>query len=91
MSKPLGESHSNRKIVKVAAWMATTPTSIQEAVSNGSRNAVGEMIPVLFATIIAIPVSMKGTLKSTYVTEKLCQIMTSKGFHLVKVGYVLHN
>lgn len=66
MSKPLGESHSNRKIVNVAAWMATTPTNIQEAVSKGSRNAVGDIIPVRLATIMAMPVSIKGTLKSTY-------------------------
>lgn len=65
MLKPLGESHSNRKMVKVAAWMATTPTSIQEAVSKGSRNAVGDMIPVRLATIMAMPVSINGTLKST--------------------------
>lgn len=34
-------------------------------VSNGSKNAVGEMIPVRFFTTIAMPVSMKGSLKST--------------------------
>lgn len=66
MSKPLGESHSKKKMVKVAAWMATTPTNIQEAVSKGSRKAVGDMMPVRLATIMAIPVSMKGTLKSTW-------------------------
>lgn len=66
MLKPLGESHSNKKIVKVAAWIATTPTSIQEAVSKGSKNAVGEIIPVRFATRTAIPVSINGTLKSTW-------------------------
>lgn len=49
----------------MAAWIATAPTSIHEAVSNGSRNAVGDMMPVRFATTIATPVSMKGTLKST--------------------------
>lgn len=65
MLYPLGDSHSNRNMVKVAAWIATTPTNIQDAVSNGSKKAVGDMIPVLFATTIAIPVSMNGTLKST--------------------------
>lgn len=45
--------------------MATTPTNIQDAVSKGSKKAVGEMIPVRLTTTIAIPVSMKGTLKST--------------------------
>ena len=39
-------------------------TNIHEEKSNGSRNAVGEMIPVLFDTRIVIPVSKKGTLKS---------------------------
>lgn len=52
-------------MVNVAAWIATTPTSIQEAVSKGSRKAVGDIIPVLLATTIAIPVSIKGTVKST--------------------------
>lgn len=65
MSKPLGESHSKRNIMKVAAWMATTPTNIQEAVSKGSRKAVGDIIPVRLATMMAMPVSMNGTLKST--------------------------
>lgn len=36
MLKPLGLSHSNRNMVNVAACMATTPTSIQDAVSKGS-------------------------------------------------------
>ena len=35
--KPDGDSHSKRKIMKVAECMATKPTSIQEAVSNGSE------------------------------------------------------
>lgn len=70
MLKPLGDNHSNRKMVKVAAWMATKPTSIQEAASKGSRKAVGDMIPVRFATTMAIPVSIKGTLKSTWKTTK---------------------
>ena len=39
--------------MNVAAWIATIPTNIQEAVSKGSKNAVGEIIPVLLATIIA--------------------------------------
>lgn len=34
-------------------------------VSNGSKNAVGEMIPVRLFTTIAMPVSMNGSLKST--------------------------
>lgn len=38
MSKPDGESHSKKKIIKVAECMATKPTSIQEAVSKGSEN-----------------------------------------------------
>lgn len=49
----------------MAACIATAPTNIQEAVSNGSRKAVGDMMPVRFATTIATPVSIKGTLKST--------------------------
>lgn len=65
MLKPLGDSHSKRKIIKVATWIATRPTNIHDALSNGSKNAVGEIIPVRFATTMAIPVSMKGTLKST--------------------------
>lgn len=65
MSNPLGDNHSNRNIVKVAACIATAPTNIHDAVSNGSKNAVGDIIPVRLATIIAIPVSMYGTLKST--------------------------
>lgn len=34
-------------------------------VSNGSKNAVGEIIPVRLLTTIAMPVSMNGSLKST--------------------------
>lgn len=34
-------------------------------VSNGSKNAVGEMIPVRLLTTIAMPVSINGSLKST--------------------------
>lgn len=34
-------------------------------VSNGSKNAVGEIIPVRLFTTIAIPVSINGSLKST--------------------------
>lgn len=64
MLNPLGDNHSNKKIVNVEACMATTPTSIHEAASKGSKKAVGDMMPVLFATTIAMPVSMKGTLKS---------------------------
>lgn len=36
ISKPEGDSHSNKNIINVAACIATKPTSIQEAVSNGS-------------------------------------------------------
>lgn len=61
--------------MNVAAWIATAPTSIHDAVSNGSRNAVGEMIPVRFATTIATPVSMNGTLKST--TASLSELIIS--------------
>lgn len=60
---------------KVAAWMATAPTSIHEAVSKGSRKAVGDMMPVRLATTMATPVSMKGTLKST--TASLSELMIS--------------
>ena len=40
MSNPDGLSHSKKNIVNVAAWIATTPTSIQDAVSKGSANNV---------------------------------------------------
>lgn len=39
------------------------------------RNAVGEIIPVLLATIMAIPVSKKGTVKST--TASLSEFIIS--------------
>lgn len=45
--------------------MATAPTSIHDAVSKGSKNAVGDIMPVRLATTMAVPVSIKGTLKST--------------------------
>lgn len=64
-SNPLGDNHSKKNMENVAAWMATAPTSIQDAVSKGSKKAVGEIIPVRFATTMATPVSIKGTLKST--------------------------
>lgn len=38
MLKPDGDNHSNRSIIIVAACMATIPTNIQDAVSNGSGN-----------------------------------------------------
>ena len=50
MLYPDGESHSKKKMVPAANWMATRATSIQLAVSNGSRKAVGEIMPVRFAT-----------------------------------------
>ena len=48
---------------------ATITTSIQEEKSNGSRKAVGEMMPVLLDTRIVMPVSRKGTEKS--ITDSL--------------------
>lgn len=36
MLNPEGLSHSNIKMVNVAAWIATTPTNIHDAVSKGS-------------------------------------------------------
>ncbi len=50
MSYPDGDSHSKRKMHPAATCMATSATSIHEAVSNGSRKAVGEMMPVRLAT-----------------------------------------
>ncbi len=44
--------------------IATNATSIQDAVSKGSRNAVGDMMPVLFATRMVMPVSRYGTEKA---------------------------
>lgn len=38
MSKPEGDAHSKSSIIIVAACMATMPTIIHEAVSNGSEN-----------------------------------------------------
>ena len=69
MLYPLGLIHSNRKIDPAAAWTATITTSIQEEKSNGSRKAVGEMMPVLLDTRIVMPVSRKGTEKS--ITDSL--------------------
>lgn len=40
-------------------------SKILTEVSNGSKNAVGEIIPVRLLTTIAMPVSMNGSLKST--------------------------
>lgn len=40
MSKPEGDAHSKSSIITVAACMATMPTNIHEAVSNGSKNRV---------------------------------------------------
>jgi len=40
MSNPEGDAHSKSSIIIVAACMATMPTSIHEAVSNGSENAL---------------------------------------------------
>lgn len=40
MSKPDGLIHSKANIENVAACIATTPTIIHDAVSNGSRSKV---------------------------------------------------
>lgn len=40
MSKPEGDAHSKSRIIIVAACMATMPTSIHEAVSNGSESCI---------------------------------------------------
>ena len=37
MLYPPGLSHSNRKMVMAATWIATNATNIQDAVSNGSE------------------------------------------------------
>lgn len=87
--KPLGESHSKKNMVNVAAWIATTPTNIQDAVSKGSKNAVGDIIPVRFATTIAIPVSIKGTLKSTWNKDKL-ELFVIKSFIKVQFYWMEH-
>ena len=52
-----------------AAWTATITTNIHEEKSNGSKKAVGEMIPVLLDTRIVMPVSRNGTVKS--ITDSL--------------------
>jgi hypothetical protein len=38
-------------MVPAASWMATKATSIQLAVSKGSKKAVGDMMPVRLATL----------------------------------------
>lgn len=40
MSNPEGDAHSKSSIIIVAACIATMPTSIHEAVSNGSENTL---------------------------------------------------
>ena len=52
---PAGLSHSNRNIIRADSWTATKAVINQLAMLNGSRKAVGEMIPVLFATTMAVP------------------------------------
>ena len=56
---PAGLSHSNRNIIRADSWTATKAVINQLAMLNGSRKAVGEMIPVLFATTMAVPDSEK--------------------------------
>ena len=68
-------------------------TSIQLAVSKGSRNAVGEMIPVRLATSIVIPVSRKGTEKSiTFSLPELIfsEVMTRSFFVAGTFTFSLH-
>ena len=55
MLYPDGDAHSKRNIANAEAWIATIVISNHEAMSNGSKKAVGDMIPKRFATIIAIP------------------------------------
>ena len=52
---PAGLSHSNRNIIRADSWTATKAVINQLAMLNGSRKAVGEIIPVLFATTMAVP------------------------------------
>ena len=59
MLYPAGLIHSKRNIIRAESWTATKAVMSQEAMLNGSRNAVGEMIPVRFATTIAVPDSCK--------------------------------
>lgn len=66
MSYPDGLIHSKTNIANAEAWMLTSKIIIHEIVSNGSKKAFGDIIPVFLATTIVIPVSRKGTVKSTY-------------------------
>ena len=59
MLYPAGLSHSKRNIIRAESWTATKAVMSQDAMLNGSKNAVGEMIPVRFATTIAVPDSCK--------------------------------
>jgi len=45
------------------------------SINYSPKNAVGDIMPVLLATRIAIPVSMKGTVKST--TASLSELIIS--------------
>ena len=59
MLYPAGLSHSKRNIIRADSWTATKAVMSQDAMLNGSKKAVGEMIPVRFATTIAVPDSCK--------------------------------
>ena len=49
---PAGDNHSNKNIHPAAKWTATKATMAQLVGEKGSKNAVGEMIPVFLATEI---------------------------------------
>ena len=55
MLYPAGLSHSNRNIIRADSWTATKAVMSQLAMLKGSRKAVGEIIPVLLATTMAVP------------------------------------
>ena len=59
MLYPAGLIHSKRKIIRAESWTATKAVMSQDAMLNGSKNAVGEIMPVRFATTMAVPDSWK--------------------------------
>ena len=59
MLYPAGLIHSKRNIIRAESWTATKAVMSQDAILNGSKKAVGEIMPVRFATTIAVPDSWK--------------------------------
>ena len=65
--------------MRAESWTATKAVMSQEEMLKGSRKAVGEMIPVRFATTMAVPDSWKQKVNMSGTEDCSISLHTKKG------------